>query len=443
MIKSAFKKVFDTILSNKNFLLIKIIQWIRYTGRLFKIAVIKFHHDDCFAKASSLSYVTILSVVPVVILIFAVFTSYSSTKDIFLNIVQHNIIHFFIPGEEIGSALGEYLNKFSANITKISSILGSLLLVIAAIDIVLIIEKSMNSIWQVKKGRTIIQNFLIYWTTLTIGPLFLVLSFYVTSQVGQVFLFGKVFSNIFFPLFVTWFGFFLAYIFIPRTKVSVKSASIGALVAGIFWELGKYGFGIYVSVIGTKTLGVIYGNLYIIPIFIAWIYLSYAILLFGVEISYLIQYPELYKRKNNKRLNYKHFKLYFLLNSIFHIFDYFQKGSGGISLEELASKNGITRDDMMDYISQAVNKRYVKEIENYSGITYIPNKPLEQIHIMDVVSMAIQDEQELLNENYPIVTAMFNEIMCKLKSGMEKEFGQQTLKDFLDYETHTHELINK
>lgn len=356
----------------------------------------KFYDDHGFSDASSLSYVTIFSFVPVFILIFAIYSSLDSTQEIFKNTIEDIIYHYFFPDEKFEKTLVDIIKGFSTNITAVS-ILGVAFIIIAAVDIVIILEKAINSTWNIKKGRSFLQNFMIYWMMLTLAPIFLVLSFYVTSKYGQIFLFGVHFSNLIFPLFVTWFGFFLAFLLIPRTKVNFKSAAIGAFVAGFLWEIGKLGFTLYLTQIGNQTLGKIYGPLYVIPISIAWIYLSYSFLLYGSQISYLSQYPEIYRLDQYKNVDYENFQLFYILNTLFLISENYNGGHGATSLKYLADKNNLSRLLMSPIIESLVSKGFLREFQMGSKKLYLPEIPMDKIYISDILSLVKNRKQLYLS----------------------------------------------
>ncbi len=340
-------------------LYVRLRKYAIYTSRLFYIALKKFYKDECFGKASILSYISILSLVPVAILVFSVFSTFDSSKEVLNNIINEKIIPHFFPSE--GETISGYLSDFSESVYKLT-ILGVIFFIVAAVDIVLILENTANSIWQVNKGRSLLSNFMIYWSMITIGPLILTASFYITSEYGSYIMFGQEFSQFLFPWLITWFGFFFIYQYIPNTKIKPLSAIIAAAIAGFFWEFGKYGFTFYISEVANQTWGKIYGKLYIIPIFIIWIYLSFAILLYGMEISYLIQFSEIYKKKQFKNTDLDSFKLFFILNSLYLIFDNYDKGKGGLEIKNLANQNRLSRYQTSKLIAPLIDKGIVIQI---------------------------------------------------------------------------------
>ena len=396
-------------------------RWILNLGRLFNVATKKFYADECIGKASSLSFVSVLSVVPVIILAFTALSYFGST-----DMITKKIIPILLPGEG-QSAIIEALEKFSLNVPSVPT-LGIIFLIFVAVDAIIILERSINSIWQIKKGRSFIQNFLIYWATLTLSPLFLFGSFYLTSKFSSDY---KLIS-FFFPLLITWMGFFFAYEFIPRTKVNIKAAFIGSLIGAIFWELGKLGFGVYINELAPNTFGKIYGSLFLIPVFFAWIFFSFIILFFGVEISYLIQYPELYRQKNLKISGINNFKLFIILNSLYIIYDSFQKGNNSVSLSQLSRQNNLSRIDMGNFMTELSEKNLIKEITSGSKREYFPLIPIEMIKLKEIISLITEYPQLVLKKGNEELEAIFHKVVHRIEQSKLNEFRGVTLKDLLD-----------
>ena len=121
------------------------------------------------------------------------------------------------------------------------------------------------------------------WSILTLTPLLIATSFYLSSNIRMqpiikkiihISILESIYTNLL-PLLLTWITFFLAYQLLPYTKVPIKTSMISAIIAGTFWELAKYGFDFYVA--NVPTYNKIFGSLGIIPIFLLWIYYSWEI----------------------------------------------------------------------------------------------------------------------------------------------------------------------
>ena len=170
---------------------------------------------------------------------------------------------------------------------------GFVLFIWAAIDLVVTLELSFNRVFNCPGGRPWLRRIPIYWAIITLGPVLVWLSLSVAGRlVGfaeQVPLLGVLihYSSSLFALAASWLLLFLVYKLMPNTSVHVNSALAGSFVAAVLWELGKFGFGLYVS--KAVPYAKIYGALGLIPLFLFWVYLTWIIVLFGLELTYTLQ----------------------------------------------------------------------------------------------------------------------------------------------------------
>jgi membrane protein len=171
--------------------------------------------------------------------------------------------------------------------------IGFVLFIWAAIDLVVTLELSFNRVFNSPGGRPWLRRIPIYWAVITLGPVLVWLSLSVAGRlVGaaeQVPVLGVLVSwaSGLFALAASWLLLFLLYKLMPNTTVSVRAALAGSFVAAVLWELGKFGFGLYVN----KALpyAKIYGALGLIPLFLFWVYITWIIVLFGLELTYTLQ----------------------------------------------------------------------------------------------------------------------------------------------------------
>ncbi len=240
--------------------------------------------------ASSLAYTTLLSIVPMVTVMFGLFGSISVLSD-FSEAIQNFVFANFVP--EFGWTIQGYLADYSDKASKLT-ITGSMVLVVIAIMLMATIDNAFNRIWMVKKRRNPIGRLLVYWAVLTMGPILIgvglattsyFLSLPVVADVDTTYnLKARLLSWL--PFLTTSIAFSLLYILIPNCFVSKKHAVIGGFICAILFELAKYGFGIYVREMPSYEN--IYGAVAIIPLFLIWIYVSWMIVLFGAHITFCL-----------------------------------------------------------------------------------------------------------------------------------------------------------
>ncbi|WP_428944574.1 virulence factor BrkB family protein [Pantoea sp. FN060301] len=242
--------------------------------------------DGMTTLAGNLTFVSFLSLVPLVAVVFALFAAFPAFADISSQLKSF-IFNNFVPAS--GNIIQNYLEQFISNVNKMTAV-GACGLVITALLLMYAIDSALNTIWRSKRKRPLVYSFAVYWMILTLGPLLagasLAISSYLlslrwASVTGVSWLID--YGLRMFPLLLSWLSFWLLYSIVPTRHVPSRDALIGALVAGLLFELGKKGFALYVTMFPSYQL--IYGVLAVIPILFLWVYWTWCIVLLGAEIT--------------------------------------------------------------------------------------------------------------------------------------------------------------
>jgi membrane protein len=251
-------------------------------------------------QAAALSYHTVFGIVPlaiVTLLIFQSFPGYSHIGDKVKNFVydQANLSMFKSPAADsenpqetvtLTEHLDELVARFFAETNKGHIGIFSVLIVIwAALALLGTIEKSFNNIWHVTTGRNFVYRIISYWAILTLGPLLLGVGIYLITQrqTAQLKIAPPVLSYI-----VAVIAFFLLYFVLPNTKVNAKAAAWSAAVAAVVWIAAKNVFGYYVTEL--ELYRTVYGVMALIPMTVLWIYVTWLIVLFGLQLTFTTQH---------------------------------------------------------------------------------------------------------------------------------------------------------
>jgi len=247
-----------------------------------------FTNDKIFLGASSLAFQTLLSIVPILAVIlsilnvFAVFAPFKRSLEDFL--VQN-----FMPSA--GAVLHHYLSDFIGKTTSVP-LVGGLFLFMIALSLISTVDTTLNEIWEVHAPRKGLQGFTLYWTVLTLGPVFVGSSLVASSYVWYtIFTEGpllelktKLLSYL--PFFNSIVAFFLLYMLVPNRRVRFVHAFSGALLAAVLFELSKQWFTFYVTQL--STFEHIYGALSVIPMLFFWIYTGWVVVLTGAEFVFCL-----------------------------------------------------------------------------------------------------------------------------------------------------------
>jgi membrane protein len=263
-------------------------------------------------------------------------------------------------------------------------LVGMLLLVVIAIRMLANIEETFNDIWGVTRGRNWLSRIILYWTTITLGPLLLAGALGLASsphfETTKGIVTGTVVGSFIFqllPLFVLWLAFALAYQLVPNTKIHFGAALVGGIVGGTLWHLnGVFGF-LYVSRVVSNSK--IYGSLGLVPVFMAGLYFSWLILLFGAQVAYAFQNRRAYLQDKLVENVNQRGREFIALRLMTCIGQRFQHGEPPVTLQKISTELGIPTRLAQQVLQPLLAARLVVEIGgNEPG--YTPARPLDAIN---------------------------------------------------------------
>lgn len=247
----------------------------------------RFREDHMGLTASSLTFTTSIALVPFFTVALAIFTAFPMFSKL-QGALQGWLIESLIPDNIARQVLG-YLTQFSRQANKLG-VAGLAVLLVTAIALILTIDRTLNSIWRVKKPRSLAQRVLIYWAAITLGPLILGASLAATSYVlsASAGLAGAVPFSLRFLLdalqfFLVAFGMAALYYYVPNTFVKWSHAWAGGFFVAAGLGLAKKVLSIYLAMVPTYSL--IYGAFATLPILLVWIYVAWIVVLLGAVIA--------------------------------------------------------------------------------------------------------------------------------------------------------------
>lgn len=255
--------------------------------RLARFAVKRSREDRIAQVAGSLTFTTMLAVVPLATVAFALFTAFPIFGT-FQASLQMFLAQHLMP-DQINNQIFKYLNQFASKAKGLTTA-GMIILFVTSVMTMMTVESALNGIWRVAKPRPFAQRVLVYWAIITLGPLLIGVSLSISSYLfaqssllasGHVpTLFEWALTGTALPL--TALAFALLYVYLPNCSVAWRDALVGGLVAAIAFEFAKRGFGYYVRRMPTYTA--VYGAFALVPLFLLWVYLCWFITLAGATI---------------------------------------------------------------------------------------------------------------------------------------------------------------
>ena len=251
---------------------------IKKTAAFAQLFATRFNEERCLQAAGSLTFTTLLSLVPIVTIALTLISAFPVFSAMTAH-VKTFVFSNLVP-ESSARILTFYMGQFTENAARLTT-LGVVFLVFTALTLMLTIDHVFNTIWRVSRKRTLIHRILIYWGMLTIGPILIGGSLSITSWLlgrSVQFSLGILFLKTV-PALLTILAMSLLYLIVPNTAVPKYHAFLGGSLAGIAFELMKIGFGWYITHFTTYKL--VYGAFASVPVFLLWIYLSWLIMLSG------------------------------------------------------------------------------------------------------------------------------------------------------------------
>ncbi|GLX78087.1 UPF0761 membrane protein [Thalassotalea insulae] len=238
--------------------------------------------EQVHVSAGYLSYVTLMSLVPMLVVMLSVMTAFPIFAEI-KETIEGFVYQNFIPAS--GDVVKEHITSFVNNASKMSAIAITFLFLFALL-LISAIDKTLNKIWQVNKKRKVVTAFSMYWMVLTLGPVLVGSSIAATTYIAKLMSFEQYdlfgIANVLvrlLPLLASIGAFIILYLVVPNKDVNFKCALFGAILAAVLFEIAKKGFAFYVTQL--PSYQAIYGALASIPILFLWVYLSWLVVLFG------------------------------------------------------------------------------------------------------------------------------------------------------------------
>ncbi|MFN0185061.1 MAG: YihY family inner membrane protein [Aquabacterium sp.] len=247
----------------------------------------RFREDRLSLTAGSLTFTTVISLVPMMTTMLALFTAFPVFAR-FKGALEQYFLKALVP-DDIARPVLAALNQFAAKASQLGAV-GLVFTLAAALALVFTIDRTLNALWRVQRPRPLAQRVLVYWAAITLGPLLLgasltLTSYAVSASRGMVTALpggvGLLFELLEFVLLTGCAA--LLFKFVPHTHVRWTHALAGALVVAAGLELAKAGLAWYLKVV--PAYSTIYGAFATVPILLLWIFLGWLILLMGAVVA--------------------------------------------------------------------------------------------------------------------------------------------------------------
>lgn len=337
-------------------------------------------------RSAALTYYTLVSIVPVVALVFAVVKGFGLADGL----VQ-NLYSVFPQIPEVVDYLVEFAQKALARTQGGLVALFSLVALFWSVWSVFgSIENAFNNIWEVKNTRSWSRKISDYITVIVFAPILWVgasaVSVYLQQLLGWA---DNVWLNALSKLIsmaIAWFMFSLIYVVLPNTKVNLSAAIKSGFIAGTVFMLFQWGY-VFVQTWMTS-YNAIYGSFAALPLFLLWMLISWSILLLGGELSFTFQNEKRFDEERESLLVSYDCRRKLMIGVMVIVSRTFRDGKGAMAVDDIRHELGIPKRILSSILSALVEAGMLHEIHvggNEFELSYAPARDISTLKVYDVL----------------------------------------------------------
>lgn len=357
-------------------------------SRVYILAFKGFFEDRASVRAAALTYFTMLSIVPIFAIVFAIARNFGFEERL------HEVINNNMAGrEDIMTWLTNLVDKLLSNVKGgLIAGIGGIILFWSVIQVLNNIEAAFNDIWQIKKARSPFRKFSDYLAIIILTPFAIGLSGSMMVKVQTManeFEFLKPFIVILIksvPYLSTWILLTIVYIVMPNTKVRFKHALIAGVIAGTVVVLFQ---ALYQDLqIGVWRFNTLYGSIAMVPLLLLWLQVTWLIVLMGAELSFAYQNIEHYEFEDDAlKLSHNNKRILTLLIS-YQIINNFEEGGEPRNTDFLSHELGIPLRLLNELVYDLVSAGILVELaaDNPKDRSYVPAVDIHRITVEFVYS---------------------------------------------------------
>ena len=393
-----------------------------------------FAQNRCLLYAASLTYYTMLSLVPLLALTFALLKAFG-VQNLLEPIIMDKLN---VGNEEALQTLLGYINN-----TQVGGMggIGLLFLLIAVTSLLTNVEAAFNHIWGVDEIRPMVRRFSDYLSVILVGPVLIISAISMTSTLASYSLVKtlmdmQLIGNMILlvlkiaPFVFMWLAFTVLYIFMSNIKVVWRAAFVGGVVGGTLWQMAQWG---YVNFqVGVAKYNAIYGAMAALPIFMVWLYLSWVIVLFGLQVTYAKQNLRTSGRdlrgEEVSRTCYEQLAMVIMVT----LADRFSRGESALTQEQLAKLLFIPPRLCRNILQHMVALGFVSELCSRLGRrSYQLGRAAENLKVSECLRVMRNQGERVLHLKPHPQTRVAVEVCGEFQLAMEEGLQGVTLKDLV------------
>jgi len=339
-------------------------------------------------QAMALAFKTLLSLAPLLAVVFAVLKSFGVH-----NRMEPALAEALAPLGEKGQEITVHLIGFvdQMRVGALGSV-GLVTLFITVVSLLGTIEESFNHIWRVKSPRKLTRKFSDYLSVILVGPVLVFAAVTVTATLqSNAFVqklmslepFGTVILTLLklVPYVTLWGAFTFVYFFVPNTRVKLKAALVGGLMAAILWQTVGWGFAAFVA--SSTRYYAIYSSFAILLLFLLWLHVGWVIVLLGAQVAYAYQHLHLYQEDREELARSPAGREQLALHMMFLVGRNFYHGLDPMSVSELANQLSLPAGLVYDFMEMFHRARLVLPLADEE--TFVLGRNPETIGIKEIL----------------------------------------------------------
>lgn len=365
------------------------IPGLKWTARPLKLVIYTLEGllaHGTMDMGAALTFYTLVSIVPVLALAFAVVKGFGLAESLVQN------LYSLLPQmPEVVDYMVSFANNTLARTNGgVMATISLLTLLWAVVNLFESIEANFNKIWEVKSSRNLVRKYSDYITVVIIAPLLWIVATSVGTYTREMLSVEGVWwltmASKLFSLILVWAMFAVVYIVLPNTKVRLRAA----IMAGVFAGTGFYLFQtLFLFLMKWMTsYSAIYGSFAALPLFLLWMQYSWKILLMGCELSFALQNEKRYDEERELPVISHDDTQKFIIAIVCHIARSFVRGEGAVPLIAVREKLGIPSRIASKLILLLVDADILNEVkceEKDYDVAYAPAKDVNSLRVCDIL----------------------------------------------------------
>ncbi len=405
-----------------------LVRLLRYAVALLRDAI----DGQLTLRAMSLVYSTLLSLVPLIALSFSVLKGFGVHRD-----VEPLLYKLAEPLGVKGAELTRNLLTFVDNVrVDVLGSLGLTFLLYMVISLVRKTEDGFNHIWRVRPSTNFATRLSAYISVILIGPVLIFTALGIIASISSSTMVQKllavepfgtslVLAGKLIPYVLVISAFTFVYMFIPNTKVHLRSALVGAFVAGVLWSTAIFLFTGFAA--STTRYDAIYSGFAVLLLFMILLYLNWLILLLGAQTSFYHQNPQFLRSGQSRVYLSNRLREELALLVMYLVGEDFSKGQRRWTANNLSARIGLPGDALWYVINSLQQSNLLIETEDDA---LMPGRDLQNIRVKDIIT-AVRHAPHEEPQGVDISAPQVAQLMERLEASIETTLGDQTLRELL------------